>query len=248
MTPGPRTGPRPVFRLPWRSARQIRSDFEDEISFHCEMRVAELVGRGMSERDARVQVASEAGDLADAKRYVNATDAATERAHLRRMSMQHITQEIGQAVRRLRHERAFALTAVSTLALGLGACMLMFNIVDAVLLSPLPFRQPDRVVMIWQYVPSLGAGDALQPIGGRQLAIMRENLPSFESIAGFRARPMRSKPRATFLQRSVSGLSSDTSSHELTKSPQAHAPRCFPTRCGAAGSARTRTSLGASSR
>jgi putative ABC transport system permease protein len=190
MTPGPRTGPRPVFRLPWRSARQIRSDFEDEISFHCEMRVAELVGRGMSERDARVQVASEAGDLADAKRYVNATDAATERAHLRRMSMQHITQEIGQAVRRLRHERAFALTAVSTLALGLGACMLMFNIVDAVLLSPLPFRQPDRVVMIWQYVPSLGAGDALQPIGGRQLAIMRENLPSFESIAGFRARPM----------------------------------------------------------
>lgn len=104
--------------------------------------------------------------------------------------MQHVTQEFRHALRRLGRERAFTITAVSTLALGLGACVLMFNIVDAVLLSPLPFRQPDRVAMVWQYVPSLGAGDALQPVGGQQLTMMRNNMPSFEAVAGFRARPM----------------------------------------------------------
>ncbi|MFI5228900.1 MAG: ADOP family duplicated permease, partial [Gemmatimonadales bacterium] len=189
MTP-PRSGPRVVFRLPWRTDRQIRSDFEEEIAFHCDMRAADLMARGVSEQDARSQVAAETGDLADARRYVSSADAATERGQHRRISMQHVTQEIRHAFRRLGRERAFTLTAVSTLAVGLGACVLMFNVVDAVLLSPLPFRQPDRVVMVWQYVPSLGAGDELQPIGGRQLTLMRENMPSFEAVAGFRARPM----------------------------------------------------------
>jgi len=176
--------------LPWRSAHQIRRDFDDEIAFHCDMRVADLIAQGMSEADARAQVARESGDLADARRYVSSADAASERARHRRIRMEHVTQELRHALRRLARERAFTLTAVSTLALGLAACVLMFNIVDAVLLSPLPFRQPERVVMVWQYVPSLGAGDALQPIGGKQLTVMRDNMPSFESVAGFRARPM----------------------------------------------------------
>ena len=144
----PNRRPRGAFQFPWRGARQIRSDFDDEIAFHCDMRVADLVAGGMSEAEARAQVARETGDLADAKQYVSSTDAHTERARHRRMNIEHIVQEIRHAVRRLRRERAFTATAISTLALGLGACVLMFNFVNAVLLSPLPFRQPDRVIMV----------------------------------------------------------------------------------------------------
>src|SRR6185503_7390852 len=118
----PADGPRPVFQLPWRSAHQIRRDFDDEIAFHCDMRVADLIAQGMSEADARAQVARESGDLADARRYVSSADAASERARHRRIRMEHVTQELRHALRRLARERAFTLTAVSTLALGLAAC------------------------------------------------------------------------------------------------------------------------------
>ena len=154
------------------------------------MRVAELIAQGLSEADARARVAGEIGDLGDARDYVSITDAATERAHDRRIRMQHVLQEARHALRRLARERAFTATAVSTLALGLGACVLMFNVVDAVLLSPLPFRQPERIAMIWQYIPALGPGDAIEPIGGRQLVTIRGNVPAFESVDGFRARAM----------------------------------------------------------
>ena len=53
----PNRRPRGAFLFPWRGASQIRSDFDDEIAFHCDMRVADLVAGGMSEAEARAQVA-----------------------------------------------------------------------------------------------------------------------------------------------------------------------------------------------
>ena len=63
--------------------------------------------------------------------------------------MQTLMKEFGFAVRSLRNHPAFAITAILTLALGIGAATAIFSVVNAVLLRPLPYAQAERLVTVW---------------------------------------------------------------------------------------------------
>ena len=63
--------------------------------------------------------------------------------------MRHVSHDIRQAWSRLRRDRAFAALTVTTLALGIGANTAVFSLVRGVLLQPLPYAQPERLVAIW---------------------------------------------------------------------------------------------------
>ena len=187
----PRDGrPRPAFRLPWRTKGQSERDFAEELGFHREMRFAELTRNGISPEDARATIDRETGDVDDARRAIAISDRATHSIQQRRRVMGQLGQEITHVVRRLRRARGFAFVATLTLALGLGASVLMFNVVAAVLLAPLPYGDAGQVMMVWQFIPSLPVGDRLEPIGGRQFAQMQQSVRSFKSVAGFRARAL----------------------------------------------------------
>ena len=76
-------------------------------------------------------------------------------------TIEGVVRDVRFAIRLLRKSPAFALTAVGVLALGIGATTAIFSVVNAVLLRPLPFAEPDRLVMVWERQP-FGRSNVIQ--------------------------------------------------------------------------------------
>ncbi|HEX8161826.1 MAG TPA: ABC transporter permease [Pyrinomonadaceae bacterium] len=75
-----------------------------------------------------------------------------------------LIQDVRYGLRGLRHNFAFTAVAVCSLALGIGANTAIFSLVNAVLLKPPPFREPERLMMVWEDQPGIGVrGDQVQP-------------------------------------------------------------------------------------
>jgi putative ABC transport system permease protein len=68
--------------------------------------------------------------------------------------MQTILQDARFALRTLLKSRGFTLTAIFTLAIGIGATSAVFSVVNGVLLRPFPFADPERLVVVWEYIPT----------------------------------------------------------------------------------------------
>ncbi len=86
------------------------------------------------------------------------------------------------AFRSLARTPGFSALVVLTLAIGIGASTAIFSIVDAVLLQPLPYAEPDRLVVIWRDLVNRGVTH--YPAAAADLADYREQLDAFEGIAG----------------------------------------------------------------
>src|SRR5688572_7399599 len=86
------------------------------------------------------------------------------------------------ALRQLAKSPGFAFVAIATLALGIGACTAMFSIVNAVLLKPLPFREPERLVWIENV---FGGGLSGRTSRSDVLKGWREQNQSLESLAAY---------------------------------------------------------------
>ena len=151
-----------LFRFPWRTARQIRADVDEELGFHLDMRVDALIALGLSPDAARTQTMREFGDLDDARRYIGAVDRDIEAAQRRSEIMKDFWHDIGYAARKLRATPAFTLAAIVTLALGVGANTAIFSVVNRVLLQPLPFPHAERLVRV--VFTQQGHGDAGTPM------------------------------------------------------------------------------------
>jgi putative ABC transport system permease protein len=141
---------RRVFRLPWRTARRIENDVDEELDFHLDMRTSALMASGRDRADARAQALREFGDLDDARRWIGAMDRGTEAAYRRTDVLNDFSYDVRYALRQVRRAPAFAAAVIATLALGIGATTAIFSVVDAVLLEPLPYPNSDQIVRLYQ--------------------------------------------------------------------------------------------------
>jgi putative ABC transport system permease protein len=131
-----------------RSRAALRADVDAELRFHLEERIEELVEQGVPRARAEAEVRARFGDVAGVRAECEAIDAAAERRRSRRERLGDLARELRLAARALLRRPAFTLVAVGTLALGSGAATTVFGVVNGVLLRPLPYPEPERLVSV----------------------------------------------------------------------------------------------------
>ena len=102
--------------------------------------------------------------------------------------MSNLWQDLRFAIRQLRKSPGFALTTILTLALGIGATTAIFSLLNAVLLQPLPFPHPDRLMSLSSSDTSASKAGVPSSVSYPDFFDWRTHNHSFEAIACYRAR------------------------------------------------------------
>ena len=150
-------------------------DMNDELRFHIEQEAESYVRQGMPPQEA----------MRRARLAFGSVDEARERHRDQRGSrgLEDLVGDIRYAVRTLWRDRALAFAGVATLALGIGAITAVFSAVDAVMLRELPFRQPSRLVQVWEENPDRGWHENV--VAPANYVDWRESAAGFEGMAAY---------------------------------------------------------------
>jgi len=134
---------------------KLDEDLEEELRAHIGLATEENVKRGMSTQKARMAALRTFGGVTQAK----------ERYREQRgfSFLEGLGRDTRFALRQLRKSWAFTATAAITLALGIGGNTVIFSIVNGVLLNPLPFSEPDRLVTLHESKPNFASGSISYP-------------------------------------------------------------------------------------
>jgi predicted permease len=155
---------------------RMDSELEEELQFHVEARVRDNLRKGMMEEAARY----------DARRRFGNTTAARERAHEVNIVawMETLRRDLLYALRGLKNAPGFTTVAILTLALGFGANIAVFTVVRGVLLRPLPFPEPERLLSLSAQARE-GSFVTAPGIFDRGYLAFQRQMRSFEQVATF---------------------------------------------------------------
>lgn len=164
------------------------ADIDDELLFHIDARIQEYLAMGMSPDEARAEALRRFGNLDSVREHCRTLDDLSEQERSRADMWDALKQDLRYAVRALRRSPAFTLIAVLTLALGIGANTAIFSVINGVLLQPLPYRQPDRLVRL--FTAFRGSGEERYAISQPEFMDYKGLTRVFENAAAFRGAPL----------------------------------------------------------
>jgi len=179
-------------RPPWlRERRFFRTsadrDVEDELAFHLAMRAELLEQSGLDPQTARDTALGRFGDVAEVRERCLDISHQRERRMKRHELWTATRQHVRFALRRLRSAPGFAAAVLIMLALGIGATTAVFGVVDGILLRPLPFHEPERLVDLSHSIQISGISKAEQS-DATFLLYQRNATGAFESMGAYRIR------------------------------------------------------------
>ncbi len=128
--------------------RLVETDLDDELRFHRERQLDAYRRAGLPPAEARRRLALQFGGLDQVKEECRNVRGVT--------LVEHLIQDVRYGVRSLFKAPAFTVVSVLTLALGLGANTAIFSVVYGVLLRPLPFADPSKLVVLHETTPQVG--------------------------------------------------------------------------------------------
>lgn len=147
--------------------RKLDADLEDELRAHIDLAMEENLRRGMNEREARRQAMRSFGGVTQTReRY---------REQRGLPMLEEMKRDVRFGFRQLRRSPGFAITAILTLALGVGANTAIFTLIDSIILRPLPFPHQERLVTL--------SADGMLPKGW--IRALAQNSQAFASLSAY---------------------------------------------------------------
>ena len=160
-----------------RDSDAVHREIEEEMRFHLDMRAEEYVRRGMPAEEARREAERRFGRLTGVKEMGYDVRGGGW--------LETLLQDLRFGARMLRKNPGFTLITVLTLTLGIGANTAIFSVVNGVLLRPLPYYEPERLVMVWseQTIPQAQLGVTDYSVTNADFLDWRSQNQVFEQVA-----------------------------------------------------------------
>jgi len=177
--------------------KRVGKELDEELNGFLEMEADEKMRQGMSRKDALRSVRLERGSLDATKEEVLAAGWES--------FVETLWQDLRFAARMLRKNPGFTAVAVLTLALGIGASTSIFSVVDAVLLRPLPYPNPQQIVTVWE----LSANGRRMHLADPNFLDFREQNHSLVGLAQFSSGPESVSGGSEPVRMNVAAVSQD---------------------------------------